>query len=365
MKKQKLKTKNFLFFNFLDYIVYRFSRQSPQRIKFWTFQTKKLILLLAIGLFIFGGNFYSFLMAQETKALVSASSPLHFSAFTQVRYTAYSSEGVDSFSLRRVRWAMTANVLVNLDFKTQVELTKSPNLIDAYLSYHPRKWLEFRAGQFKIPFSYENLKSASELDFINRSSVVEVLCPGRDIGAQGRDIGAMFLFKASFFEASFGIFNGSGINRLDNDKTKDKALRLVISPAQSLKVGASWYEGQWPQPLDSSQRRRREGLEALWQAENFYLAAELIKSFDDHKEASGWVIQAGLFLSQRRIQPLVRYEFLDRDISQKADDEEILTYGLNWHLGPKTKIQINQERHRQKLENKRKNIFLVQFQVGF
>lgn len=361
MKGQRFKRKKILFFEFLDYIVYRFSRQKKDKLRLLL---ERLIVFIGVVICFFGG-LKATLWAQENRSLVSASSPLHLSAFAQVRYTAFSSDGIDSFSLRRVRLAMNANVLMGLDLKMQIELTKSPNLLEAYLSYHPRNWLEFRAGQFKIPFSYENLKSASEQEFINRSSVVEVLCPGRDIGAQGRDIGAMFLLKLSFFEASFGVFNGSGINRLDNDQAKDKAFRVVISPWSSLKLGGSWYEGRWPQPVNSSQRRSREGFEIIWQLDNFYLAAELIKSFNYHQEAKGWVAQAGLFLSQRRIQPLVRYEFLDRDISQSTDDEEILTLGLNWYLGPRTKIQINQEMHQEKLENKKRKVSLLQFQIGF
>ncbi|MCX7973543.1 MAG: hypothetical protein N3B16_03485, partial [Candidatus Aminicenantes bacterium] len=131
-----------------------------------------------------------------------------------------------------------------------------------------------------------------------------------------------------------------------------------------LRVGASWYDGRWPQPINSSHLRRRQGLEAQWQSRNLLLTAELIKSFDYDHEAKGWVVLASLFLSQGRIQPIFRYESLDRDVTLGNDDEKIITYGLNWHLAPRTKFQINQELHRPKTDKKR-NIFLIQFQIGF
>ncbi|MCX7974687.1 MAG: OprO/OprP family phosphate-selective porin, partial [Candidatus Aminicenantes bacterium] len=233
MKKQVSRGRKFLFFLLLDYIIYRFSRQKSNKINL---SPKILAFSFLFISFLFISSFNFFLLAAEDKVSVLASSPLNLGAFAQIRYTAYSSEGIDSFSLRRVRLTMNATVLNNLNFRVQLEQTKSPNLVDAYLSYHPKSWVELRAGQFKIPFSYENLKSAAELDLINRSLVVESLCPGRDIGSQGRDIGAMVFLKASFFEAFFGLFNGSGINRLDNDKSKDKAYRLIISPWRSLRA---------------------------------------------------------------------------------------------------------------------------------
>lgn len=301
--------------------------------------------------------------SQLKETAVSANRPVEFSAFAQFRYTAYSSDEVDTFSLRRVRLAFSAAVLSNLDFKVQLEQTKSVSLIEAYLSYSLNHWAQLRAGQFKIPFSYENLKGSSELDFINRSTVVETLCPGRDIGSQGRDIGALVRLYTSFFEASLGLFNGSGINRLDNDDAKDKAFRLTINLWRNMTVGGSWYEGKWPESLNSS-RRRRQGIEAQWRPGSLFLSAEYIRAFDYDQEAKGWVIQAVLSWRQGKIQPVCRYESLDRNLTIEKDEKEIITYGLNFHLAPRTKIQLNQEVHKPK-DGKRKNVFIVQWQIGF
>lgn len=302
--------------------------------------------------------------SEQGETTVSANRPVEFSAFAQFRYTAYASDGVDTFSLRRVRLAFLAAILPSLDFKVQVEQTRSIGLLEAYLNFNFSRWAQLRAGQFKIPFSYENLKGASEQDFINRSLVIETLCPGRDIGSQGRDIGALARVYTSSLEAYFGLFNGSGINRLDNDDAKDKAFRLTVTPWRGMTVGGSWYEGRWPEDQNSSRLRRRQGIEAQWQPGSLFLSAEYIRAFDYDQEAEGWVIQAVFSWQQGKIQPVCRYESLDRNLALENDEEEIITYGLNFHLAPRTKIQLNQEIHRPK-GGKRKNIFIVQWQIGF
>jgi hypothetical protein len=353
-------------FSSIDYLISRLTNLKADELSLKQGKGKrlrgKIIYFLALAI-VFNLTVIS-AFSQQREQAVSASRPVEFSAFAQIRYTDYSSDGHDTFSLRRVRLAFSAAILPSLDFKVQIEQTKSVNLMEAYLDFHLSRWAFFRAGQFKIPFSYENLKGSSELDFINRSTVVESFCPGRDIGSQGRDIGASVRLHMSFFEASFGLFNGSGINRLDNDNDKDKAFRLVITLSKSLAVGGSWYEGKWPEAENSSRLRRRQGLEARWQPGSLAFAVEYIRAFDYDREGEGWVAQAVLSWRQGQIQPVLRYESLDRNLALAHDEEEVLTYGLNIHLAPRTKIQLNQEIHRPE-GGKKKNIFLIQCQIGF
>lgn len=364
MEKIRSKLKNI--FSLLDYLISRFTNLKRNELSSKQGKGKRLEerIVFLLGLTIIFNLAVISAPAQQAEHEVSASRPVDFSAFAQIRYTDYSSDGHDTFSLRRVRLAFSAAVLPSLDFKVQIEQTKSISLVEAYLDFHLGRWALVRAGQFKIPFSYENLKGSSELDFINRTTVVESLCPGRDIGSQGRDIGALIRLYTSFFEASFGLFNGSGINRLDNDNNKDKAFRLVINLSKGLAVGGSWYEGSWPEAQDSSRLRRRQGLEARWQPGSLAFAIEYLKAFDYDREGEGWVAQATLSWRQGQIQPVLRYESLDRNLTLANDEEEVLTYGLNIHLAPRTKLQLNQEIHRPK-GGKKKNIFLIQWQIGF
>jgi len=328
----------------------------------WLSQLLFFLIALNLGWLVSPPSGWS----QEEKLPVSARRPVDFSAFGQVRYTDYSSNGTDTFSLRRVRLALASSVLPSLDFKVQIEQTKAISLVEAYLSFHLSRYLEFRAGQYKVPFSYENLKSASEQDFINRSSVVETLCPGRDIGSQGRDIGVTLWLHSATIEAAVGLFNGSGINRLDNDDHKDKAFRFTLSPLRGLIIGGSWYEGLWPENQNASSRlRRRQGLEAQLRSGSLTINGEYICAQNYDQKAAGWVIQVNLLLRQGKIQPVVRFESLDQDRAVKDNEAEAWTVGINFHFAPRTKLQINRESRLLKPETKRQNVYLVQFQIGF
>ena len=94
-------------------------------------------------------------------------------------------------------------------------------------------YFNITVGQFKIPFSLENLTSTNKLELIDRSQAVEALAArGKDvIGNQnGRDIGIQVggsLIKkrnGSLLEYRLGVFNGSGINMADTaNEAKDMA----------------------------------------------------------------------------------------------------------------------------------------------
>ena len=45
------------------------------------------------------------------------------------------------------------------------------------------RYLQIKAGRFKIPFGREQLTGLTETDFIYRSGISTYLAPGRDVGA--------------------------------------------------------------------------------------------------------------------------------------------------------------------------------------
>ena len=66
---------------------------------------------------------------------------------------------------------------------------------------------------FKAPFSKEFLIGADAIDFVNRSRVVAVLAPGRQIGLQARGR----LNPGIPVDYNLGIFNGNGYGGNSND----------------------------------------------------------------------------------------------------------------------------------------------------
>lgn len=316
--------------------------------------------------------FYLFILAGVSEAgeggdefPVFSGSAMKLGAYTQVTYTHWE-KGRDGFRLRRARVGLKGEILKNINYAIQVDATKSSILLDARvgISFCPKTELNF--GQFKVPFSLENLTSTSLLDTINRSQTVEKLAPGRDIGAAGRDIGVTFNGKYSWGEFAVGIFNGSGINKTDNNDQKDAALRLVLYPVSSLGLGFSHYDGKYSSyPGESPERRDRTGFDMFFTNGPLSVKGEYILARDAQIDRCGWYVQGGYYLIQEKTQAIARYDFVDRNKDIQGDRLEVITLGLNWFFSKKTKFQINYEYHKEGLTKANESVFLAQFQAGF
>ena len=101
--------------------------------------------------------------------------------------------GVDNFSVRRSRLTLSGDIMKNMHYKLQIDIAKTPTLLDASVDYEFSKAFQLRVGQFMVPFSLENVTGTSDVDMINRSQPEEKLVPGRDNSAQGRDVGVVGL----------------------------------------------------------------------------------------------------------------------------------------------------------------------------
>src|SRR5512138_1907432 len=107
---------------------------------------------------------------------VSASRQMQLSGYTQLRYQALQEKGKnDGFDIRRARLDLRGNVTPWFSYRVQADLADKPKLIDGYGEIKLADYFTITAGQFKIPFSLENLASSNKLEMIDRSQVVEAL----------------------------------------------------------------------------------------------------------------------------------------------------------------------------------------------
>lgn len=324
---------------------------------------RKNRVLLILGLLFLA----QFSLAGEEKSGSSISSEpvLKLNGFTQVSYTHWE-EGASEFRIRRARVGLKGDVFKNINYRLQIDATKSPILLDAIVEFSLSSHLGLRIGQFKVPFSLENLASSSSLDTINRSQPVEKLCPGRDIGSYGRDIGVMASGKFSKVECFLGIFNGSGINKGDLNKQKDIAARLVLHPLDFIQVAAAFYKGQYTSDAGQGPvRRDRSGIEVFLNRSRFSLKGEYIFAKDDQTSRDGWYVQAGCFILSKKLQSIIKYDSYDKDREMAGDRSEVMTIGLNLFFTENTKFQINYELHREESGNRSNSVLLAQFQAGF
>lgn len=305
--------------------------------------------------------------AEEPKdsPVMTALKSIRISGYAQVLAAEWDKD-TDTFSLRRARIALSGEILKNLRFRLNVDVIKSPILLDAEVEFQPYKAAGLKFGQFRLPFSLESFTSTSDLDMVNRSIVVDTLAPGRDNGSSGRDIGLALLGNYSMLEYMFGLFNGAGINKTDTNDHKDWSGRVVLRPVKFLAVGGSLYRGmQSASPSVPLSRRDKQGLEAVLAIKGFSLKSEYIHANDDIVSRAGWYAQAGLFALPGKLQALFRYDYLDIDRAVPDDAKNVITLGVNWFIKGRTKLQVNYEIHGLEEGGREKSGLLAQFQAGF
>ena len=132
----------------------------------------------------------------------------------------------DNITIDRAR--LSAEVLAYKLFRMKVEndFAFSSGLRDAWVAFTPHPAFNLELGQFKVPFSYEELMSKLYIDFVERAAVVtSTVNPSRDIGLM-----AYGQFANKLIQYQFAAMNGAGQNQSDNNSAKDFVGRVVITP---------------------------------------------------------------------------------------------------------------------------------------
>ena len=141
-----------------------------------------------------------------------------------------SGTGADTFDIRRARIGVKAKFLDYYEGEVVFNPTQSSSsVLDvAYLNIAWWKPAQIRVGQFKMPFSMEQLTSSNNIDFVERS-FVDALIPAKEIGAM--------LHGTPVKGVNYGIAlsNGAGQNGVENDASvddKDIIGRVAINLAE-------------------------------------------------------------------------------------------------------------------------------------
>ncbi|RJP17504.1 MAG: hypothetical protein C4520_16185 [Candidatus Abyssobacteria bacterium SURF_5] len=300
----------------------------------------------------------------------------------------------DEFSLERARLETDATVFDYYTLRVTVEFADSPKLKDGYIDVHYFPEARLRAGQFKVPFSWEALQSHKYLDFADLSLAVNNMRGSRDIGAMVH--GVLFDDLISY---QLAVLNGSGENRGDNNSSKDIAARVALLPfvefdnelTSSMLLGASGTYGDQNTDLsDTAFRtiagtefvqflpdsflkgtRTRLGTEFIWPIGPASIKSEWMRMwFDDLRNTAtvveedvsfdGWYVSGTYLLTGEkktlgRLIPLkpfdpfkrtwgawelaARYslfasedDLFDLGFAEGTEKAEAFTAGLNWYL---------------------------------
>jgi phosphate-selective porin OprO/OprP len=152
-------------------------------------------------------------------------------------YTGESFAPPNTFLLRRFRLAVSGKLLSRYEYKIQADFAErgSGLLRDGWLRIPLSQGVRLQVGNFKEPFSQEELRSAVYIDFVERAMAVQI-APSRSPGMQltGEIARGRVVYQ-------IGLFNGKGNLALNTTRTPEGVLRVRISPWRG--GGAPWSEG--------------------------------------------------------------------------------------------------------------------------
>jgi phosphate-selective porin OprO/OprP len=156
-------------------------------------------------------------------------------------------EDKGSFRIRRFKTKFDGWIYSkDLTYELQLNWPDSANVLeDANLDYDftgGKKLFRLKAGQFKAPFSQQQLTSSGNQQLVDRSILDSPFVPARQIGVQlWGQVGPQGI--ADFVDWRFGVFNGNGrtVSANDNDNFEYVG-RVMISPWGSVGYSESNLE---------------------------------------------------------------------------------------------------------------------------
>lgn len=272
----------------------------------------------------------------------------------------------NTFRLRRVRLSVDGTLFKGLTYKIQGDFGRSPMLVDAYLKYKVCNEFAIQVGQFKTPFSLESPINPLNLEIFDYGEGIQKLVGYSDVcgvGGLGRDIGIMatgslFPMKNdkgayNIVDYAVGVFNGNGVNVLDNNNRKDVVGRLEVHPGlKDLTVSGSFYVGKYKKDDANQGRRNRWSVGAQYNNGDLVVRAEYLNGatgyFNDIVDDNGNLIEQNRFSKgyyavagynfklgkdkSQKLMPVLRYEhFAPGDMNSIVYGESnFYTVGINY-----------------------------------
>lgn len=235
----------------------------------------------------------------------------------------------------------------------------NPKLYEYYADWTPLPEINFRLGQFKVPFTIENPISLSALETIQNSRTVSSLAgmkedvmyyqnnqnnSGRDVGLQLS--GSMFNLNGyNLVEYKAGIFQGSGMNTSDVDNSKNFAGTLSLQPIRGFRIagGAIWGDATYklPSEIEESKRvRNRWALSADYQSGRLYTRIEWIHGRDGGIDREGLYGLAKYYVLPAKFSIITKIDYYNqnKDINREVTDYLI---GADYNFYKNCRIQFN------------------------
>lgn len=277
-----------------------------------------------------------------------------------------------SFSISRLRAYFQGTVYKPwIGYRLEVEFSNtntdgSNKIKDGYVEVSKVKLAAVRLGQYKVPFSLQELTSDQRGEFIERAITNMKFAAGRDLGVMlwGTTPDKRFGYQA-------GVFNGGGEGRSQDDQKLMGAARVWVAPLGEYKlsegpvdnpdkvilhVGAGVRTGETargsatPGVFEKVDNERAWNLEAAVRFWRCFATAEYFRMTDERKNpvaapkvhAAGWHAQFGIMAVPRHLEIAVRYAVIDPEQDVPAGRVSEKRLAASWFVsGHALKLQLD------------------------
>ena len=267
-------------------------------------------------------------------------------AQTQFDMTKIGPETKNSFSMTRIILMANAELTRKLSFFLMIDAAStqaSKHLHEYYAQYAFMPELKVRVGQFKTPYTLENIISPTMLGTVNLNEGTRYMAgiAGDPLYGNyvGRDVGAMVTGDAVkardghyYLNYSVGLFNGAGMNLRDNNKHKDVAAMLNVLPTKNITLSGSFIIGKGNaqaddmfgtivQGTDYTRNRWSVGAEVKWKPLRLRTEYMAGKNGDIKNRAFYAELWCRLF---RNFDIVLDYDYLDKNTALSKDAREAM-----------------------------------------
>ncbi|MBQ2784417.1 MAG: porin [Alistipes sp.] len=303
-----------------------------------------LLLLVAV---VFSATAEAQTTAEKVKSF--ADKHMKLSGYLQGGFS-WDSDAGSTFYLRRARVSLTGDFAQEkFDYRLQVDMAGSPKICDLYFRYKPLNELNVQLGQYKLPFSLENeLYGPTKFEFIEYSYLTTYLVRNDGkfdgIKATGRDMGLQlyggFIERNgySIINYNLGVFNGSGINNKDNNRSKDVVARLIIKPIKGLSISGSYMYSETNVELDKYMKAPRWSVGAIYDVRHWIARTEFAQANFGGNITNAFYALAGYHF-EKPWTVAARYEFINDELHTL--DHQRITLGGVYKPYKFLRLQLN------------------------
>jgi hypothetical protein len=206
-----------------------------------------------------------------------------------------------------------------------------------YLRLSHLPWLHVKLGMEKAPIGLEELLSSARVPFVDRSEVSDRYAAAEEVGVHLESRWEQWLVQVS-------VTNGGRRLLRDDNDHKDVSARLAWAPRADFSIGVAALDGRVGAAEDD--RRRLNGELRLGSGDSG-IQAELYDAKDAGVASRAFYVSAFRAVATDMewlplVQPVVRYERIDRDGELSAEELDLLTMGLSLLFdGHRSKLQVN------------------------